>query len=237
MVEAIFEVGGRVGPQQKPEKAEKPPVDREVQKAVSEVAEVVPDVPRAITDHPAPSGGSVQTPSGGNVRKSTGGGKPVLEDKTKSISEELAGSLPMPPSERGPEKEHKESGSAVVGKTLAPQLLSAPEFLIRQQIDERKLAVLNDYMATSLNYFSFRGYVDDVRFWAWFVDAELVTSQAIDGLARRHALRAIEAASGAQVTEQAEKPGVLSRNIWDRSWKKKALRRGQKLPPDEVGEE
>ncbi len=167
--------------------------------------------------------------SGGDQGIPGGGSNP-------SISQILAGGLPLAPGQRGPKEQAIQSGSVVVALKLASQLASSPEFLVRQMIDERKLAVLNDLVATALNYFSFRGYVDGVRFYQWVVDAELVTSQAIDGLARRHILRAIEASSGSQVTEVAKKPGILERNIWNRTWKRKAERSGQMVPENEGAE-
>lgn len=176
---------------------------------------------RALKTVPEPVGGKVETPSGGNVKNPTGG------DKPSSIAQELSESLPMVPSERGPTPKKEESGTAVVSKKLAPQLGTAPEFLSRQQIDERKLAVLNEYTATSYNYLAFRGYVDEIRFWQWFVDSELVTSQAINGLARQHILKAIAASSGVHVSEVAQRPNIAARNLWSRNWQRDAARQGK----------
>ncbi len=177
---------------------------------------------RALKTVPDPVGGNVETPSGGNVKQPVGGNKP-------SIAEELSESLPMLPSERGPTPKKEESGTAVVSKKLAPQLGTAPEFLSRQQIDERKLAVLNEYTATSYNYLAFRGYVDEIRFWQWFVDSELVTSQAINGLARQHILKAIAASSGVHVSEVAQRPNIAARNLWSRNWQRDAARQGKTI--------
>lgn len=185
-----------------------------------------PKIPPAASIEPPLSTGGKPAggPAGGKVVTPTGGGP--------SVSHDLAASLPLQPSQRGKDEKTQETGSAAVAKSLAPQLLSSPNFLNRQQIDERKLAVLNFYTQTAYNYLGFRGYVDKVRFWAWFVDAELVTSQAIDGLARRHAIRAIEASSGASVQEIAKKPDIVSRNLWNRAWKEKAERSGQVVPEE-----
>lgn len=131
----------------------------------------------------------------------------------------------MQPGQRGATEKAQESGSAVLAKNLGPQLGTAPEFLVHLQIDERKLAVLNDMQSTALVYLYFRGWVDKCRFWQWFVDGELVTSQAIGGLARRHILKALEAGSGQQI-EEIKRPGLLARNIWSRDWEKNAQRRG-----------
>jgi hypothetical protein len=128
-----------------------------------------------------------------------------------------------------PSKESKseESGSAHVSKALAPQLGSNPRKLAAMEIDERKMAVLDPYVATSLGYFDYRGVVGKIRFWNRLVDWELVTSQAIDGLARRQILQAIANSSGVQISEVVKAPNVLARNIWSRDWKKKAELQGK----------
>jgi hypothetical protein len=142
---------------------------------------------------------------------------------------QLASSLGMQPGQRGPTEKTQKSGSAVLAEKLGPQLGTAPEYLAHMQIDERKLAILNDLTSTSLVYLRFRAWVDGIRFWQWFVDGELVSSQAVGGVARRHILKALEAGQGAQVKE-VQRPGLLARNIWAREWQKKAEMRGQLVP-------
>lgn len=138
---------------------------------------------------------------------------------------------PTPPLREAGKKE-KESGSAIVSKHLAPQLLSAPSFLNDQAIDERKTCVINEITQTSYNYFSYRGEIDQIRFWNWFVDFELTSSQGIGGLARRHALQAIANASGVSVQETARRPNVLARNVWSRDWEKRAESEGKRIEYD-----
>jgi hypothetical protein len=132
----------------------------------------------------------------------------------------------MQPSQRGQTERTQKQGSAVLAEKLGPQLATAPEYLVHQQIDERKLAVLNDLTSTSLVYLRFRAWVDHVRFWQWFVDGELVSSQAIGGRARRDILRALEAAQGHQIQE-VKRPSVFARNIWARDWRHKAEMQGE----------
>ena len=120
-----------------------------------------------------------------------------------------------------------QSGSAVIARELAPQLGSSPQILMQGQIDERKLAVLNELTQTALGYFSYRGRIDDVRFFRWISRWELITSQSVNGLARRHILQAIAAANGAQVSEPVQKPGIIARNLWKRSWKDDAIHSGK----------
>lgn len=120
-----------------------------------------------------------------------------------------------------------ESGSSVVAKALAPQLGSSPRILGTHRIDERKMAVLNDMTQTALGYFAYRGKIDKVRFFRWISGWELVSSQAVGGLARRHILQAISASSGVTVAEVAGRPNIIARNISNRNWKANAVREGK----------
>jgi len=155
--------------------------------------------------------------------------EPPVQPAEPSVSVELAGNLPMPPGQRGPADKQTESGTAVVAKGLAPQLGSAPSYTAAMQIDERKMAVLNDYTQTALGYFRYRGKADGVRFFAFITDWELASSQALNALARRHILEALRAATGSTVTSVAEKPNILARNVWRRSWKGDAVREGKEV--------
>jgi len=131
------------------------------------------------------------------------------------------------PQKQAPTSGREESGSAVVAKALAPQLGSSPAILEAHHIDERKMAVLNDLTQTALGYFNYRGKVDHVRFFRWISNWELVSSQAVGGLARRHILQAISAASGVTVAEVAGRPNMIARNITNRNWKTNAIRSGK----------
>lgn len=136
--------------------------------------------------------------------------------------------VPVVPIQRpSPPTQKAEQGSVIVAKLLAGNLGTAPEISQEMRIDERKMAVLNDYTLTSYNYLSYRGEVDKIRFWKHFVDYELVGSQAIGGLARRQILTAIANSSGAQTLEKAQKPNVIARNFWNRGWKEKASSEGK----------
>jgi len=142
-------------------------------------------------------------------------------------------SIPIIPYSRpSPLKGAQETGSVIVAKALASQLGSDPRHLAQQLIDERKTAVLNEYVATALGYFSYRGSVDKQRFWNHLVGWELVSSQAIDGRGRRDILTALANISGLQTTDIASKPNVLARNIWKRDWKGKAEASGKTVIED-----
>jgi len=69
--------------------------------------------------------------------------------------------------------------------------------------------------------------VDKVRFWKHVCAWELNTTPSIGGLGRRQVIQTIQAASGGRPVEVAEKPGILGRNITNRSWKEKAAREGK----------
>lgn len=133
------------------------------------------------------------------------------------------------PSAQGPRGQAppQEDGGAIVAKTLGPQLGSDPGYGAAMKIDERKLAVLNEYTGSALGYFAFRAENDNVRFWQHTVGWELASSQAMGGLARTHILKAIMASSGATMTDVANRPNLLARNVWNRSWKEDAARKGQ----------
>lgn len=142
-------------------------------------------------------------------------------------------SIPIIPYSRpSPQKSSSETGSVIVAKELAGQLGSDPRHLGQQLIDERKLAVLNEYTATALGYFAYRGDVDKQRFWNHIVGWELVSSQAIDGRGRRDILTALANTSGIQTHEVARKPDILSRNITKRDWKQKAEASGKTVVED-----
>lgn len=185
-------------------------------------------------DRPGPSDVSASEGPAGPVVGPGSPTAPSLPGAQGSRAVELTGSLSMQPGQRGPTEKSQKSGSAVLAEKLGPQLGTAPEYLAHMQIDERKLAVLNDLTSTSLVYLRFRAWVDGIRFWQWFVDGELVSSQAIGGLARRHILKALEAGQGSQVKE-TQRPGVFARNIWSRDWERKAEMRGD--IPQGYGEE
>lgn len=126
-----------------------------------------------------------------------------------------------------PQKPVKEDGSVIVAKGLAEQLGTAPEIKAQMRIDERKLAVLTPATLSALSHFAFRHVYDGIRYWGHTVEWELVGSQGVGGLGRRHILTAIANSSGTQAIEKAQKPNALARNIWDRDWKKKAEKEGK----------
>lgn len=146
------------------------------------------------------------------------------EDGRQEVTYASPGGIPQ---KTAPIATRDESGSSVVAKSLAPQLGSSPRILGKHQIDERKMAVLNDMTQTALGYFAYRGKVDKVRFYRWISGWELVSSQAVGGLARRHILQAISASSGVTVAEVAGRPNILARNISNRNWKQNAIREGK----------
>lgn len=124
-----------------------------------------------------------------------------------------------------------ESGVSIVGQALAPQLASDNTFLVRQLIDQRKLAVLNPYTQAAMAYFAYRGdpEKDDVRFFSHIVNFELNSSPSIGGLGRRQVIQAIAAAAGGggRALDVASRPNIIARNVYNRDWKKNALEKGE----------
>lgn len=120
-----------------------------------------------------------------------------------------------------------EAGVATVAKKLAPQLASDQRHLQKLIIDERKLAVLNDYTQVSVGYFLYRGQVDEIRFWNYIANWELVSSQAIDGRGRTDILNAVAYAASGKPQVVAKKPNVLARHTYARNWKAEAAQEGK----------
>lgn len=160
---------------------------------------------------------------------------PQLESETKEPESLEKTALAPISAVRSPTTSKKEqSGSAIVSEHLAPQLGSAPKFLSNQEIDERKLGVLNEMATISLFHFHFRGVIDGVNYYERLVDWELVSSQGVNGIARRHILQSIAAASGAQVRETVKRPNLIARNTYARDWEKQAMKEGK--IPEGMGE-
>jgi hypothetical protein len=143
---------------------------------------------------------------------------------------------------RGRQEKQPEDAVVTVAKALAPQMGSDPKHLSRQEIDQRKFAVLNEYTQAALAYFNWRGggqkYITrkgkikerrGIRFWRNLVDWELNTSPSLGGLGRRQIIQETAAAAGVGkgVLEVAQKPNVLARNITRRDWREKAAQEGK----------
>jgi len=144
--------------------------------------------------------------------------------------------------QRGRKEQPKEDPIVTVAKALAPQMGSDPKHLSRQEIDQRKFAVLEPYTQAALGYFDWRGGGQPfrtsegkegtrrgIRFWHNIVDWELNTTPSIGGLARRQVIQTVAAAAGVGkgVFEVAEKPGWLARRTTQRDWKEKATKQGK----------
>jgi hypothetical protein len=146
------------------------------------------------------------------------------------VAREAGPSVPVGITRPQPASQVREEGSVIVAKALAEQLGTSPEIKAEQRIDERKTAVIASPAAlAALSHFSFRYTYDGVRYWGHIVEWHLVGSQGIGGLGRRHILQALGAMSGNQqvMMDKAEKPNALARNIWDRTWRKKAEAQGK----------
>ena len=145
----------------------------------------------------------------------------VQKEKLPAIATKFPGSRPV-----RPDKLQKDAGY-IVAEKLAPQLGADPEILAQGRWDERKNSVLTAREVMALAHFSYRFVYDKVRYHGHLVDWILVGNQGVGGLGRRHFLQAIASASGSHQVATANKPNVLSRNLWDRDWKDKATAQGK----------
>ena len=126
-------------------------------------------------------------------------------------------------------EEPKEDAVVTVAKALAPQLGSDPKHLSKQEIDQRKFAVLNEPCQAALGHFYYRSEIDKVRYFTYMIAWELTTTPSIGGLGRRQVIQETAAAAGVGkgVLEVAQKPNVLARNITRRDWREKATQEGK----------
>lgn len=177
-----------------------------------------------------PQTATIQSPQPPQPVQTTVDPSTAMSAQAQAPAAAIAKQIPVVPYSRpSPNKAATESGSVVVAKALAAQLLSDSRHLSQGIIDERKTAVLNDYTATALGYFSYRSQVQRQRFWGHVVGWELVASQGVDGRGRRDALNAMRAITGAQSTEVVKQPNLLARNIWKKDWKQKAESEGKEV--------
>lgn len=118
-----------------------------------------------------------------------------------------------PPVDRGPE---------VVATTLAPQLGSDLTYLGKGQFDMRKLTVITEKDIPLLIYAAIRGKKSPV--WNMIFDMFLNLEVGVSGRGRRDIIRMEGVSKGGlpELSPEEEKPGWFSRNIVDRSWKKRA---------------
>jgi len=152
---------------------------------------------------------------------------PGQVDESGAQKRKEGSKFPMPSKRPEPPSKVKEEGNVIVAKALAEQLGTSPELKANMMIDERKMAVLNPGTLSALSHFSFRHVYDGIRYWGHITEWELIGSQGIGGLARRHILQALANTSGVQSVEKAKAPNAVARNLWDRDWKQKAEQEGK----------
>lgn len=134
-------------------------------------------------------------------------------------------------SEDRPRREQRQPEDPIVtvAKALAPQMGSDPKHLGKQEIDQRKFAVLSEPTQAAMGHFAYRAEVDGIRYFKQMLNWELNTTPSIGGLARRQVIQTIAAAAGVGkgVFEVAERPNILARNITQRNWREKATKDGK----------
>jgi hypothetical protein len=154
----------------------------------------------------------------------------VADQEGKAVASQGA-QIPIGSIRPKPSPAAKEEGSVIVAKALAEQLGTAPHIKSEMRIDERKMGVLKEAEVIALSHFSYRYAYDGIRYWGHLVEWQLTGSQGVGGLGRRHILQALANTSGIQTVEKAEKPNVVARNLWNRTWKERATQQG-KVPEE-----
>ncbi len=125
-------------------------------------------------------------------------------------------SLPLEPTfvDRGPE---------IVATTLAPQLGSDSLTLAKGKIDMILLSVLEPEDKPLLLYAAIRAKKS--KAWALIFDLYPKLTVGQGGRGRRDIIRMEGVSKGGMPSVESEmdhqRPGVLARNLWDRSWKNK----------------
>lgn len=110
---------------------------------------------------------------------------------------------------------------------LAMQLGSSKKHLGQGEIDERKFANLSELEQIALGHFMYRGEIDNIRYFKYFVDWQLPSSVSIGGLGRRQTIQTIGATKGQAIPDFVRKPNWLARRTYKRDWEKEAEEKGQ----------
>ena len=148
-------------------------------------------------------------------------------DQNAKVERKKGAAFPMPSNRPQAPSKVKEEGNVIVAKALAEQLGTSPELKSQMRIDERKMSVLDDQTLAALSHFSYRFVYDGIRYWGHITEWWLTGSQGLGGRGRRDILQALANTSGVQTVDKAKEPNAIARNLWDRSWKKKAESQGK----------
>lgn len=147
---------------------------------------------------------------------------PDSKDKTpKELIDDFIKNLPQTTSQQ----QKQELGEQLMN--LIMQMGSDQGFLMKGQIDERKLANINESDQLALGHFNYRAIVDHIRYYGIFVDWILVSSNAINGLRARQFIQLASAYSGSPQTEYVQEPSWIGRHITNRDYEEKARAKGQ----------
>ena len=128
------------------------------------------------------------------------------------MSTSMMDELNQPQGNRGPE---------ITANNLSFQLGTAPEQLAQAQIDYILLSVLDGRDFPFMMYASIRAQKS--RVWAMLLELYPKLTIGRNGRGRRDLIRAMAVSQGGLANVESEiqqKPGVLSRNIWNRDWRK-----------------
>lgn len=159
----------------------------------------------------------------------------LLDPKEQPKQSPQAEGKPLTPKEIV--EKFKESLPPQTGQQITPQMIeqmmnlvmqmgSDQSFLARGQIDERKLANINENDQLALGHFNYRAIVDNIRYYGLFVDWILTSSNAVNGLRARQFIQLMQANAGVPQQEFVQRPGWIGRNLTKRNWEKEAQDKG-----------
>jgi len=112
-------------------------------------------------------------------------------------------------------------GPAIVASSLAPQLGSDRNDIVRGRTDMRRLTVIKETEVPFLLYAKLRSRKS--RVWETLYDELLNLKVSIGGRGRRDIIRMEGVSKGGMVSVESEirEPNWFARNIYDRDWERK----------------
>ena len=123
----------------------------------------------------------------------------------------------------------KEDGQTVISKKLAIQLGTAPRIIMSGDFDDYKLGNFTSIAsALAIVHFERRGIHDGVGYYDFISQRMKSVFIGFNGRGRNDILKlaAYTNPGGTSVMEKAQKPNVIARNLFNRSWKQKAQNQG-----------
>jgi len=112
-------------------------------------------------------------------------------------------------------------GAAIVASSLAPQLGSDRNDVVRGRTDMRRLSVVKESELPFFIYAKLRSRKSKV--WATIHEELLNMKVSVGGRGRRDIIRMEGVSKGGMVSVESEirEPGWIARNVYDRDWERK----------------